>query len=273
MSDAAAPGRPDLAILVNSTDRYADTWAPFFTLFAAYWPGCPYEIVLNTETLDYRHPGLDIRVSRTWPDPAAPRPDWSESLSRCLAGIDAAVILYLQDDYFLNGPVDVEAVEQFARILEQGARPHVLLRELTGSRHYEPLPDHAQLWRIPARSPYLVSLQAGLWRREALQGLLRSGESPWQFERWGTIRARRAGLEFLCPNLDRYEWAGRPVIPYEPTGIVGGRWYAPAVVELFDRHGIRVDFSGRGFYRVDRRERIVRGIRANLRRLAMRITP
>ena len=73
--------------------------------------------------------------------------------------------------------------------------------------------------------------------------------------------------------MDRYEWAGRPVIAYEPTGIVRGRWYAPAVVELFDRHGIRVDFSGRGFYRVDRRERIVRGIRANLRRLAMRITP
>ena len=246
MSDANGSDHPDLAILVNSTDGYADTWEPFFTLFAESWPHCPYPIVLNTETLDYTHPGLEIRVSHTWPDPATPRPDWSESLRRCLAGIDAEVVLYLQDDYFLNGPVDVETVEGFARILEAENRPHILLRELTGSRRYEALPDHQGLWRIPSRSPYLVSLQAGLWRRVALQGLLRSGENPWQFERWGTIRARREGLDFLCPDLNRYEWAGRTIVPYEPTGIIRGRWYAPAVVELFERHGIEVDFSARG---------------------------
>jgi hypothetical protein len=273
MSDARRTGRPNLAILVNSTDRYADTWAPFFTLFAAYWPRCPYPIVLNTETLDYEHPGLDIRASHTWSDPVAPRPDWTESLRRCLAAIDAAVILYLQDDFFLDGAVDVDALEEFARIVELEHRPHILLRGLASSRRYEALPDHPRLRRIPARSPYFVTLQAGLWGRDALQGLLRSGESPWQFERWGTIRARREGLEFLCPDPERYELGGRPIVPYEPTGIVRGRWYAPAVVDLFERHGIQVDFAARGFYRVDRRERIVRGIRANLRRFAMRVSP
>lgn len=262
----------DLAILVNSTDRYADTWLPFFTLFAFYWPDCPYPIILNTETLDYEHPGLDIVASHTWPDSTRPRPDWTESLRRCLAGLDAEVVLYLQDDYFLNGPVDADAVEEFTRVMQREGTAHIRLRELAGSR-YEPMPANPALWRIPKRSPYLVSLQAGLWRRETLQGLLRSGESPWQFERWGTIRARRAGLEFLCPNLEVYEWSARPIFPYEPTGIVRGRWYSPAVVPLFDRHGIKMDFSVRGFYRLDRRERVVRGIRANLRRLAMRLVP
>lgn len=271
MNDSEAHKRPDLTILVNSTDRYADTWRPFFTLFAAYWPGCPYAIVLNTETLHFEHPGLDIRISHTWPDDTQPRPDWTESLRLCLAAIDTAVVLYLQDDYFLNGPVDANAIEEFADIMQREGWPHIRVRELGGSR-YEPLLAHPRLWRIPTRSPYLVSLQAGLWRREALQGLLRSGENPWQFERWGTIRARRAGLEFLCPDLDRYEWASRPILPYEATGIVGGRWYAPAVVELFARHGIPVDFSARGFYRLDRRERMIRGVRARLRRLTMRLT-
>lgn len=268
MSHSAATP-PDLAILVNSTDSYADTWAPFFTLFAAYWPDCPFPIVLNAETLDYKHPGLDIRVSRTWPDPSRPRPDWSESLRRCLTGMDAEVVLYLQDDYFLNGPVDVRSVERLARLMQDEHRPHIRIRELGESR-YEPLPEHPDLWRIPRRSPYLISLQAGLWRREALLGLLRQGENPWQFERWGTIRARRAGLDFLCPDLELGEWAGNRIIPYEPTGIVRGQWFAPAVVDLFAGHDIQVEFTARGFYRVDRRERIVRSVRGRARRIAMR---
>ena len=265
-----APG--DLTILVNSTEGYADCWEPFFTLFEAYWPGCRHEIVLNTETTDYTHPRLNVRSSRTWPDPSAPRPTWGESMQRCLEGISAPVVLYLQEDYFLNAPVLATEVERFARIMIDEKRPHVLLRELGGHR-YDPLAEHPELWRIPGRSAYLVSLQAGLWLRSSLLELLRPTENPWQFERRGTLRARRAGMEFLCPDLERWEWAGSPVIPYEPTGIVRGRWFAPAVVDLFAAHGLAVDFSKRGFYEVDGRERAVRTARAWARKVAMRVLP
>ena len=85
MNEPSTDSRLDLAILVNSTDRYSDTWQPFFTLLGRYWPECPYPIVLNTETLDFEHPGLEIHASHTWPDRTLPRPDWSASLQRCLA--------------------------------------------------------------------------------------------------------------------------------------------------------------------------------------------
>lgn len=279
LSDATPPAgdppviaRDDLVILVNSTEGYADAWEPCFALLEAYWPGCRYDIVLNTERTPYTHPRLRIRSSRTWPDPGAARPGWGESMRRCLVGIEAPVVLYLQEDYFLNAPVDVARVEQFTRIMLDEDRPHVRLRELGASR-YEPLPEHPELWRIPNRSPYLVSLQAGLWLRSALLELLRPEESPWEFERRGTLRARRSGMEFLCPDLERWEWSGNPIVPYEPTGIVRGRWFAPAVVDLFAAHGLEVDFSRRGFYEVDRRERVVRAARAWARRVAMRALP
>lgn len=262
----------DLTIMVNSTDSYADCWEPFFTLFAAAWPDCPYEIVLNTERGSWSQPGLRVRASGTWPDTTQPRPTWGESVERCLRGIASPVILYLQEDYFLNGPVDVAAIERFARIMIDESRPHILLRALDGSR-YEPLPEHPDLWRLPARSPYLVSLQAGLWLRSTLLELLEPRESPWQFERFGTIRARRAGMEFLCPDLSTTEWAGRPIVPYEPTGIVRGKWWAPAVVDLFAEHGLTVDFSRRGFYEIDRRERVIRSARAMARKVVMRVVP
>lgn len=269
-SGVLAPG--DLTILVNSTEKYADCWEPFFTLLEAYWPDCPYEIVLNTETSAYSRPGLRVRSSQTWPDPSAPRPTWGECMQRCLDGITSPVVLYVQEDYFFNAPVLAAEIERFTRIMIDEGRPHIRLRELGGHR-YEPLPEHPELWRIPLRSPYLVSLQAGLWLRQSLLDLLRPAEDPWQFERRGTLRARREGLEFLCPDLERWEWALNPVLPYEPTGIVRGRWFAPAVVDLFAAHGLEVDFSRRGFYEVDGRERIVRTARAWARKVAMRVLP
>jgi hypothetical protein len=181
-------------------------------------------------------------------------------------------VLYLQEDYFINGTVDVSTIEHFVRIMINEERPHVRIRELDGAR-YDPLPEHPDLWVIPRRRPYLVSLQAGLWARTTLRDLLRPAEDPWQFERYATLRARRAGMTFLCADLERWEWSGQPLIPYEPTGIVRGRWYAPAVVDLFARHGIEVDYDKRGFYEVDRRERLVRRARAMTRRAVMRVLP
>ena len=40
---------------------------------------------------------------------------------------------------------------------------------------------------------------------------------------------------------------GYQIIPYIFTGIIHGKWYGP-VAELFERHGISMDFSRRGFF-------------------------
>ena len=40
----------ELAIVVMSCDRYADMWEPFIRCFEQYWPDCPYEKYLVTET-------------------------------------------------------------------------------------------------------------------------------------------------------------------------------------------------------------------------------
>jgi hypothetical protein len=50
---------------------------------------------------------------------------------------------------------------------------------------------------------------------------------------------------------------------------VRGKWYAPAVVDLFAAHGISVDYSKRGFHRETMGRRIVVPARAFARRVAM----
>jgi len=49
-------------------------------------------------------------------------------------------------------------------------------------------------------------------------------------------------------SRDVYGDAQPQVIPYTPTGIVKGRWYADAVVDLFAREGIEIDYERRGWY-------------------------
>ena len=54
--------KQELAILVNSCDKYEDAWDPFFKLLKIQWPDCPYRIYLNTEFKNYVCDCFDVEV-------------------------------------------------------------------------------------------------------------------------------------------------------------------------------------------------------------------
>ena len=261
----------DLTILVNSTDSFEDCWDPFFKLFSIYWAVCPYPIVLNTETKMYSFPGLDLTTSQVGKHGIvdAARIPWSDCLLRCLEQIETKYILYLQDDYFINGPVDQILIDEFLALMAKYDVAHVRLMETDIKAVHRPSPLHPLLWEISPSANYRISMQAALWRRDSLKSYLRSGESGWQFERLGTLRAYKSADLFLCQNLDKFNAQGRYPVPYTPTGIIKGKWHADAVVDLFKQHGIAVDYERRGFFEFDRQGRIIIKSRALARRLYM----
>ena len=263
--------KPNLTVLVNSTDTFADCWPPFFQLFKRAWPSCPCDVILNTETREYSDPELRLVCSKVQAnDPAgSPRLPWSDCLIRCLDAVRTPYILYLQEDYFLNGPVDQSFVAQCVDVMIEHQVPHIRLMEVDFHARYHRTGLHPLLWQIDQRANYRISLQAGLWNVAVLKDLLRSGESGWNFERRGSVRAMGRPDVFLCQSLDHFNRQGRYPIPYQPTGIVRGKWYAPAVVELFAAHDISVDYEKRGFYTESLGRRIVVPARALVRRVAM----
>lgn len=239
-----------LTILVNSCDSFEDCWQPFFRLFDHYWPECPYPIVLNTESKTFSYPRLNIKSSRVGEDwKGAGRIPWSDCLSRCLDIVDTDYVLYLQEDYFINGPVDHALIKEFIALMAEKGIAHIRLMELDRKAGHRPSALHPLLWEINERADYRLNLQAGLWHRDALLSYLRAGESAWQFERWGTRRSYQRRDLFLCQSLDYFNAQTRFVVPYWPTGIIRGKWYEPAVKDLFAAHGIKLDFSQRGFHR------------------------
>jgi hypothetical protein len=262
---------PHLTVLVNSTDTFNDCWPAFFQLFKQYWPSCPCPVLLNTETREYTDTELQLMCSRVQADDPAgsPRLSWSDCLIRCLDVVRTPFVLYLQEDYFLNGLVDQCFVAECLGVMAEHNVPHIRLMEVDLRARYHKTALHPLLWQIDQRANYRVSLQAGLWNVGALKGVLRSGESAWTFERRGSVRAMSTPGVFLCQSLDHFNHRGRYPVPYQPTGIVRGKWYAPAVVELFAAHGISVDYAQRGFHQDSLRRRIVIPARALLRRVAM----
>ncbi|HVV51172.1 MAG TPA: hypothetical protein VHO06_16000 [Polyangia bacterium] len=249
---SADPGRPVtpsvLTVVVNSTDSYEDCWAPFFTLFAKFWPACPFPILLNTERKDFSWPGLDVRATRVALGDGGASPPWGECLLRCLDLVESELVLYLQEDYFLSARVDVERMGMVVRRMIQEEHGHVSLTPFSNEMPWRPLPGDPILCAVDQNASFRINLQAGLWRTSTLRRHLRRHENPWQFEVWGTQRSHRVRESFLCVNPDALDRGEIAIVPYFPTGVVEGQWQEEAVIPLFQDHGIEIDFTRRGFH-------------------------
>ncbi|MBE9209864.1 hypothetical protein IQ244_25885 [Nostoc sp. LEGE 06077] len=262
-----------LTILVNSTDSFEDCWQPFFQLFSIYWPNCPYPIILNTETKTFSYPGLNIQCSQIGLDKPSTKLSWSDCLIRCLDKIKTKYVLYLQEDYFINDYVNTDLINDFLQIMEHEECSHIRLMEIVGNRNepYQKLSKYPLLWELRQKCNYRISLQAGIWVKDRLRFYLKPEESGWEFERWGSIRASKEADKFYCQSLDYFNRQNKFIIPYSLTGIVRGKWLEEAVVDLFQKHDIKVDYSVRGFYRLNQRQQLLQSIRKASRKLFVEI--
>lgn len=245
-------GKPEITLLVVTWDGFADCWDPFFKLLKKFWPHCGYPIALTTERKTYSFPGMDItscRVNRYRPG----RLTWSEVL---LIALDQCVktdtVLFMMDDFFINGPVDQATINKCHELMRQNDYSCITLTNHDLSRTYQPTANPL-LSKIEARSPYRVTTSPALWKKSALARYLRPAENSWMFEKFGTRRSFHMEDSFYRVNESAIGGGFAEVIPYfqteeDDTGIVKGKWQA-GIEELFDGAGIQIDYSVRGYYR------------------------
>lgn len=247
-------------VLVNSSDGFADCWRPFFTLFARYWPNAPLPILLNTEMVDWRDAEIDVRCARVAVG-ATQRLPWGECLLRALALVETPLVLYLQEDYFIEAPVRVTEIDRIAATMM--ANPGIAYVGLTT---FGPVGPFEQcnvdgLVRVSDRARYRINTQAGLWRVETLRSYVRPEENGWMFEILGTRRSWKRNDLFLTINPGDQG----ALVRYTHTGIIKGRWHQ-AMPALFEAHGIAMDFSRRGFHKPKGRARERLGTLAAVRK-------
>ena len=104
-----------VAIVVSSCDAFFDAWRPFVFFFRKHWSDCPFPVFLIVNRLRVRSNFFNrSRSDRT--------EDWAANMDVALEQITQPYVLYLQEDYFLNGPVKREQLAaDFAYAFERDA--------------------------------------------------------------------------------------------------------------------------------------------------------
>ena len=91
------------SIVVSSCDKFQDVWSPFFTLFFRYWPDCPFPIFLIANQQSY--PDDRVKTILVGEDRG-----WATNLRMALDQVPTPYVLYLQEDYFLEGKADTATI-------------------------------------------------------------------------------------------------------------------------------------------------------------------
>ena len=231
----------DCTVLVCSCDKYADLLAPFATLWRKYWPDCPFETVLVTETAPENSFCFNRVVACGHGKP------WCHNLSIALEAIATPYVLMLMDDYLLVSPVDSSLV---LRRLSEAKKFDV------ASLRLNPLPPGRRTWpdsdllEMPKNVAYCVTCQTSIWNREFLLDLAKRNKSAWEFERYGSFAVGDETRPLLVTPTKEFPFV---------DAVHKGYWEKFGVKCLAD-NGIDYDFSRRGLppFKV----RVIEGLKA-----------
>ena len=230
-------------MLVCSCDTYEDTWEPFFKSLKKYWKNFNMDIVLNTESKDYKIEGLNIKTFNLFKDKKVP---WGERLIEHLNRIDTEYIFFMLDDFFICENVNEKMINDCFKWMDENNNIAVFSFHRVEDSNNIKSDKYNNFELRPRNGEYRLNCQAAIWRRKDLIKYIKKNESPWDFEIYGSIRSRKYKEEFytLCPGV-------KEPINYnmveDGTGIVRGKWVESIVVPLFKEIDVKIDFSKRGF--------------------------
>jgi hypothetical protein len=174
----------DVRVIVLTSDRYQWALRPFAYLFNIYWSSLQPVTVAGFASPPFPLP-TNFAFHQIHPQ-NYPAERWSDALILLLRALPDSHLILLLEDYWLTRTADVRGIATLADYAR--ARPDVLRIDLTADRLYAggmlDLEAYGSydLIETPADTPYQMSLQAAIWRREHLLSLLVPGRSAWETE-------------------------------------------------------------------------------------------
>ena len=218
-----------MIMLVLSSDAYEETFEPFHILVEKYYPNHP-EIIYVTDTI--KNPYYKT-ICKNYPLEM-----WTRKVREALDEIDDDIILLTIDDNFIRQPVDEERIKYIEKKIDK----NTAMFNFEKSFDRNDLPSKYDRFKKKNLKGVAVnSLQCGIWNKDKLKTVLNITSTPWEIERLN-----------ISYDFDYYINSGDYIIDYgyktfHPFGITQGKW-AREVVDFFEKEGIKMDYSKRGFY-------------------------
>jgi len=217
--------KSSVALVVSSCDAFFDAWRPFYAFLQKFWGDCPLDGFLITNR-------LEVRSSRIRSIAVGEDRGWSSNLLCALTQIAHPYVLYFQEDYFLTAPIDrAHLADDFAHVMESGAASLCFRARSELDAGFQPLNDRYGI--VPLHSDGRTRCQVTLWKRSALQSILREGETAWNFE--ARASARTQGMQILS-----YRSRENAPIRYLMSAISRGLWM-PEAVALCRAYEVPID--------------------------------
>ena len=218
-------------LVLSSCDKCSDLWQPFFMLLKKYWPQMDERIYLCTETKRCHFDGLDICSPLNMPAGST----WSENLIKLLQYVKEDYLVFMLDDFWLKAPVNIQLLERCQQIMRTNADVGFicLVPQLEPSVENPLSEEFPGLIEYGRQTPYRVTTQAGLWRKDYLQRILLSHESAWWFEMFGSKRSRRMPWRSFVVQT--------PVFRYDDGGVLYRGCYVSEYAKWFaENEGIEL---------------------------------
>ena len=182
-----------IPLIVSSCDQYCDLWQSFFSLVKKYWTGFDRKVYLCTQSKTFKYGGLDINCPLRMPLDST----WSARLLALLEQINDEFVLFMLDDFWLKTQIDVDRLMRYEKIMMDDSNIGFicLIHQLEPSVGNPVSSYYPDLIVYGQNTPYRVTTQAGLWRKDYLRSLLRKYESAWWFEMFGSKRSRKSSYK------------------------------------------------------------------------------
>ena len=167
------------AILVISSDGYADIWPSFFYCMEKNWGDCPFPVYLGSNTISLEG-NNKVTTLLSGPDL-----DWSSSLKKIINQIDQEYLFVILEDFLIISRVDTKLFLEHFKYMENWQINH--MHFLNPIIPYDlKLNDDYGIYL--AGAPYRVNV-FGFWNKNCLENILIKGENPWNFEIMGSYRS------------------------------------------------------------------------------------
>lgn len=179
-----------------TSDKYNWSLEIFSYLYMKYW-GWPITFVGYTKP-EFELPGDFYSIGNFADYPAD---KWSNGVLKFIRESAAPYFVFMLEDYWINRQVDTQALEwlhEYAIAHPRIARVDITTDRLYGAnlQEVEPLRRLDIIENIPA-APYHLSLQAGIWSRDAFLKYVFDNESAWEVEIKGTSRMINDGARVV----------------------------------------------------------------------------
>lgn len=225
-----------IPLIVSSCDKCYDLWQSFFYLIKKNWPDFDRKVYLCTDSKTFTYEGFDIECPLRMPL----RSTWSENLIALLKGMDEDYVLLMLDDFWLKEKVDEEQLNQCEEIMMSD--PTIgficLVHQLDPSPENPTSEKYPNLIEYGRHTPYRVTTQAGLWKRDYLLNLLRKHESAWWFEMFGSKRSRKSAYHSFVVE--------KSVFSYDDGGVLFRGCYVEEYIKFFkDDNNVTINFIRR----------------------------